>query len=332
MQFDRLKRRELITLLGSVAAAWPFATRAQQPSMPVIGYLSVRSAESDVPMLTAFRRGLNDTGYVVGKNVIIETRFAGGQRDRLQVLAGDLVRRQVDVIATGGGESAALAAKAATANIPIVFNAGGDPVHFGLVTSLNRPGGNITGVAALLSELVAKELGLLRELVPKADAIAVLVDPTDPSAASQISETQQAAHALGQQLLLLRASTDEEIDAAFAMLIQKQAAALLVNASPFFVTRAEHLIGLSARHTLPTIYFRREMADAGGLMSYGSSTAEMYGQMGVYVGRILKGEKPADLPVLQPTKFEFVINMKTAKALGLTIPPGILAIADEVIE
>ena len=325
-----MKRRDFMALVGG-AVAWPFAVRAQA-SMPVIGYLSVRSAESDVPMLTAFRRGLNDTGYVVGKNVVIESRFAGGQRDRLQVLAGDLVRRQVDVIATGGGESAALAAKAATANIPIVFNAGGDPVHFGLVTSLNRPGGNITGVAALLSELVAKKLGLLRELVPKAAAVAALVDPADPSAASQISETQQAAHALGQQLLLLRASTDEEIDAAFAMLIQQQAAALLVNASPFFVTRAEHLIGLSARHTLPTIYFRREMADAGGLMSYGSSTTEMYGQMGVYVGRILKGEKPADLPVLQPTKFEFVINMKTAQALGLTIPPGILAIADEVIE
>ena len=325
-----MKRRDFMALVGG-AVAWPFAVRAQA-SMPVIGYLSVRSAESDVPMLTAFRRGLNDTGYVVDKNVVIESRFAGGQRDRLQLLAGDLVRRQVDVIATGGGESAALAAKAATANIPIVFNAGGDPVHFGLVTSLNRPGGNITGVAALLSELVAKKLGLLRELVPKAAAVAALVDPADPSAASQISETQQAAHALGHQLLLLRASTDEEIDAAFAMLIQQQAAALLVNASPFFVTRAEHLIGLSARHTLPTIYFRREMADAGGLMSYGSSTTEMYGQMGVYVGRILKGEKPADLPVLQPTKFEFVINMKTAQALGLTIPPGILAIADEVIE
>jgi putative ABC transport system substrate-binding protein len=327
-----MRRREFITLIGGAAAAWPFTTRAQQSSMPVIGYLSVRSAESDVPMLTAFRRGLNETGYVMGKNVIIESRFAGGQRDQLQVLARDLVRRQVDVIATGGGESAALAAKAATANIPIVFNAGGDPVRFGLVTSLNRPGGNITGVAALLSELVAKKFGLLRELVPKADAVAVLIDPTDPSAASQTSDIQQAAHALGQKLVLLKASTDEEIDAAFAVLVQQQAAALVVNASPFFVTRAKHLIGLSARHSLPTIYFRREMADAGGLMSYGSSTAEMYGQMGVYAGRILKGEKPADLPVLQPTKFEFVINMKTAKALGLTIPPGILAIADEVIE
>ena len=327
-----MRRREFITLVGGAAAAWPLAARAQQAPMPVIGYLSTRSAESDVPMLTAFRRGLNGTGYVVGKNVTIETRFAGGQRDRLQVLAGDLVRRQVDVIATGGGESAALAAKAATANIPIVFNAGGDPVHLGLVTSLNRPGGNITGVAALLSELVAKELGLLRELVPKAGTIAVLVDPTDPSAASQISETQQAAHALGQQLLLLRASTDEEIDAAFAMLIQKQAAALLVNASPFFVTRAEHLIGLSARHTLPTIYFRREMADAGGLMSYGSSTAEMYGQMGVYAGRILKGAKPSELPVLQPITFELSINLKTAKALGLTFPPSLRLRADEVIE
>ena len=332
MQFDQLKRREFITLLGGGAAAWPLAARAQQASMPVIGYLSVRSAESDVPMLAAFGRGLNETGYVVGKNVIIESRFAGGQRDRLQALAEDLVRRQVAVIVTGGGESAALAAKAATASIPIVFNAGGDPVRFGLVNSLNRPGGNITGVAALLSELVAKKLGLLRELVPNADTVAALVDPTDPSAATQISETQQAARALGHQLVLLTASTDEEIDAAYTMLVQQQAAALLVNASPFFVTRTERLVRLSARHALPTIYFRREMADAGGLMSYGSSTAEMYGQMGVYTGRILKGEKPADLPVLQPIKFELVINMKTAKALGLIIPPGMLAIADDVIE
>jgi putative ABC transport system substrate-binding protein len=326
-----MNRRSFITLLGG-AAAWPLAAHAQQPAIPVIGYLSTRSAESDVPMLAAFRRGLNETGYVVDKNVVIEFRFAGAQYDRLPVLAEDLARRQVSVIVTAGGERAALAAKTATATIPIVFNAGEDPVRFGLVTSLNRPGGNVTGVTSLLGGLGSKQLGLLRELLPKADAIAMLVNPNDPWAPSETSNTQSAAHSVGQHLIVLNASTEHDIDAAFAMLVQQRAAALLVAASPLFVTRAEHLIGLSARHSLPTIYFRRELAASGGLMSYGSSTAEVYGQMGIYAGKILKGAKPADLPVLQPTKFELVINLKTAKALGLQIPDKLLARAEEVIE
>jgi putative tryptophan/tyrosine transport system substrate-binding protein len=327
-----VKRREFITFLGGAVAAWPLAPRAQQAPMPVIGYLSARSAESDVPMLAAFRRGLNETGYVTDQNVVIEFRFADGRYDRLPALAEDLVTRQVAVIVTGGGEGAALAAKAATASIPIVFNVGEDPVRFGLVTSLNRPGGNITGVTSLLAGLGTKQLGLLRELVPNADVVAMLVNPNDPWAASETSDIQSAAHSVGQHLTVLKASTELDIDAAYARLIQQRAAAVLVAASPLFVTRAEQLIGLSARHALPTIYHRREMALAGGLMSYGSSTAEAYGQMGVYAGKILRGIKPADLPVQQPTKFELIINLKTAKALGLEIPPTLLARADEVIE
>ena len=326
-----MRRRGFITLLSSTVA-WPLAARAQQPTMPVIGYLSIRSAESDVPMLNAFRRGLTETGYVEGKNVVIEFRFAGAQYDRLPALAGDLVRQQVAVIVTAGGEIAALAAKAATASIPIVFVGGADPVRLGLVTSLNRPGGNITGVSMLLALLVSKQLGLLRELLPKADLIAMLVNPDDPWAASEISEGQRAAHSVGQQLIVLNAGTEHDIDAAFAALVQQRAAALLVASGPLFVTRAKQLIGLSARHALPTIYFRREFADSGGLMSYGSSTAEAYGQMGVYAGKILNGAKPADLPVLQPTKFELVINLKTARTLGLAVPDQLLALADEVIE
>jgi len=327
-----MRRREFITLLGGAAAAWPLAARAQQAAMPVIGYLSARSAESDGPMLAAFRRGLNETGYVVDKNVVIEFRWAGGQYDRLPALAEDLVLRQVAVIVTGGGEHVALVAKTATASIPIVFAGGEDPVRFGLINSLNRPGGNVTGVTTLLGGLGPKQLGLLRELVPKADVIAMLVNPNDPWAAAQTSDTQSAAHAVGQHLIVLNASTEHDIDAAFAMLVQQRAAALLVTASPLFVTRAEHLIGLSAHHALPTIYFRRELAAAGGLMSYGVNTTEAYGQMGVYAGKILSGTKPADLPVIQSAKFELVINLKTAKALGLSVPDRLLALADEVIE
>jgi putative ABC transport system substrate-binding protein len=326
-----MRRREFITLLGGGAAAWPVAARAQQP-MPVIGYLSARSAESDVTMLAAFRRGLGEMGYVEGRNVTIEFRWGDGQYDRLAALAIDLAQRQVAVIVTSGGENAALAAKTATASIPIVFNVGEDPVRAGLIASLNRPGGNLTGVTSLLGGLSTKQVGLLQQLLPKADVIAMLINPQDTWAASLTSDTQMAAVALRRQLVVLEASTEQEINVAFATLIQQRAAALLVAASPFFVTSATRLIGLSARHALPTIYFRRELAYAGGLMSYGSSTAELYGQMGVYAGKILSGAKPANLPVQQPTKFELVINLKTAKALGLYVPPTLLATADEVIE
>jgi putative ABC transport system substrate-binding protein len=326
-----VKRRDFISLVGG-AAAWPLAARAQQAAAPAIGYLSMRSAESDVPMLAAFRQGLNEMGFIEGKNVGIEYRYGGGQYDRLPALAEDLVRRQVAVIVTGGGGPAALAAKAATVKIPVVFNVGEDPVRAGLVASLNRPGGNLTGVTSLLEQLGAKQLGLVRELVPKAAAVAMLVNPNDTWAETQITNTEAAARAVRQELIVLKAGTEDDIDTVFTTLVQRRAGALLVAASPLFVTRANHLIALVARHAVPAIYFRREMADAGGLMSYGSSTAEVYGQMGIYAGKILNGTKPADLPVMQPTKFELILNLKTAKALGLTFPPRLLAIADEVIE
>jgi putative ABC transport system substrate-binding protein len=305
---------------------------AQQPAMPTIGYLSARSAESDVSMLSAFRQGLKEAGYVVGKNVAIEFRWGDGQYDRLPALAEDLVRRNVAVIVTGGGEISARAAKAATGKIPIVFNVGEDPVRAGLVTSFNRPGGNATGVTSLLGTLGTKQLGLLRDLVPKAGVIALLVNPNDTWAQTQIADTEAAARAVGQQLAILRASTQSDIDAAFASLVQGQVIGLLVATSPFFVTQADHIIALAARRALPAIYFRREIAEAGGLMSYGSSTAELYGQMGSYAGKILGGANPADLPVVLATKFELVVNLKTAKTLGLEIPPNLFARADEVIE
>jgi putative tryptophan/tyrosine transport system substrate-binding protein len=324
-------RREFITRLSGVAA-WPLAARAQQPAVPVIGYLSARAPETDVPLLAAFRRGLNETGYVEGKNVAIEYRWGGGQLDRLGALAEDLVRRQVNVIVTGGGEPVALAAKAATAKIPIVFNIAEDPVRFGLVASLNRPGGNLTGVTSLLGALGLKQLGLLRELVPQAAIIAMLVDPSMPWAESLTTNSQAAARSVGQQVVILGASAEREIDAAFATFVQQRAGGLLITASPFFFTRANYVIALAARHALPAVYWRREIAGAGGLMSYGSSTAELYGQVGVYAGKILNGTKPADLPIMQPTKYELVINLKTAKALGLEVPATLLARADEVIE
>jgi putative ABC transport system substrate-binding protein len=327
-----MRRREFITILGNAAAAWPLAVRAQQSTMPVIGYLSARSSESDMSMLSAFHRGLNETGYVVGKNVAIEFRWGDGQYDRLPALAEDLVRRNVNVIVTSGGELSALAAKRATSKIPIVITVGEDPVRYGLVASFNRPGGNITGVTSLLATLGAKQLGLLRELVPRTGMVAMLVNPDDPWAEAQITNTEVAALAVGQQLVVLRANTRPDIDAAFATLVEKQIGALLVTNSPFFVTQASYLIALSARLALPTVYFRREIADVGGLMSYGSSTAELYGQMGTYTGKILGGNNPADLPFVQATRFELVINLKTAKTLGLEIPPTLLARADEVIE
>jgi putative tryptophan/tyrosine transport system substrate-binding protein len=326
-----IRRREFITLLGG-GAAWPLAARAQQPAMPVIGYLSARSPKTDVPMLAAFRRGLSEGGYVEGNNVAIEFRWGGGQYDPLPELAADLVRRRVSVIVTSGGPGPALAAKAATETIPILFVTAGDPVQEGLVATLSRPGGNITGVGTFFFSLGTKQLGLMRELMPNANPFALLIDPHMASSESQANDTEAAGRAVGQRLIVLRANTEREIDAAFATLVQQRAGALLVATSPFFVTRAHYLITLAARHSLPAMYFRREFVEAGGLMSYGTSTAESYRQLGNYAGKILSGFKPADLPVIQSTKFEFVINLQTTKALGLTVPPGLLAIADEVIE
>ena len=328
MQSDQLKRRDFITLLGGAAVAWPLAARAQQPAMPVIGYLSARSPKTDVPMLAAFRRGLSEGGYVEGNNVAIEFRWGGGQYDPLPELAADLVRRRVSVIVTSGGPGPALAVKAATKTIPILFVTAGDPVQEGLVATLSRPGGNITGVGTFFFSLGTKQLGLMRELMPNANPFALLIDPHMASSESQANDTEAAGRAVGQRLIVLRASTEREIDAAFATLVQQRAGALLVATSPFFVTRAHYLITLAARHSLPAMYFRREFV----LMSYGTSTAESYRQLGNYAGKILSGFKPADLPVIQSTKFEFVINLQTTKALGLTVPPGLLAIADEVIE
>jgi putative tryptophan/tyrosine transport system substrate-binding protein len=325
-------RREFITLLGG-AAVWPIAARAQQ-ALPVIGYFSARSPVTDMRMLSVFREGLKETGYVEGRNVAIELRWAEGHYDRLLELAHDLVRRKVAVIVTTGGESTARAAKAATSTIPIVFISGSDPVESGLVASLNRPGGNLTGVSSILSPLMPKQIGLLSELVPKAVSIGVLVDPEALAATanSRIAELEDAGRAVGRRLIILKASTDADIEVAFEAFIQQRVQALLVTPGPLFITRMDRLVAFAARHSLPAMYSRRELVDAGGLVSYASSTAEGYRQMGIYVGRILKGEKPSELPVVQPTRFEFVINLKTAKALSLDVPPSLLARADEVIE
>jgi ABC-type uncharacterized transport system substrate-binding protein len=325
-------RREFITLLGG-AAVWPIAARAQQ-ALPVIGYFSARSPVTDMRMLSVFREGLKETGYVEGRNVAIELRWAEGHYDRLLELAHDLVRRKVAVIVTTGGESTARAAKVATSTIPIVFISGSDPVESGLVASLNRPGGNLTGVSSILSPLMPKQIGLLSELVPKAVSIGVLVDPEALAATanSRIAELEDAGRAVGRRLIILKASTDADIEVAFEAFIQQRVQALLVTPGPLFITRMDRLVAFAARHSLPAMYSRRELVDAGGLVSYASSTAEGYRQMGIYVGRILKGEKPSELPVVQPTRFEFVINLKTAKALSLDVPPSLLARADEVIE
>jgi putative ABC transport system substrate-binding protein len=325
-----MRRREFITLLGGTAAGWPLAARAQQPAMPVVGFLHTSTAAPFLDMVGAFRKGLNEAGFIEGQNVAIEYRWAEFQYDRLPALAADLVARRVTVISVFG-PPAALAAKAATVTIPIVFSVGVDPVDTGLVASLNRPGGNLTGVTLLTASLGAKRVGLLRELIPKADLMAVLVNTTSEGM-TQAKDVQDAARKAGLRAIVLNAATDADIDAAFATLSRQRIGGLMVGGDQFLDTRRDRIVALAARHSMPTIYHRRVFVAGGGLMSYGTSIADVYRHVGVYTGRILKGEKPADLPVLQPTKFELVINLKAANALGLTIPPGVLAIADEVIE
>ena len=325
-----MRRREFITLLGGAAASWPVAARAQQAGMPVIGFLGTESADAYASRVRAFKQGLNETGYVEGKNVAIEYRWADAQTGRLPELATDLVRRQVAVIATNG--TAVVAAKSATTTIPIVFQIGGDPVGLGFIASLNRPGGNLTGVTSLTGELGPKKLELLHELVPTATSIAVLLNPTTPSAETQLSDLQAAARTLGLQLHFLRASTEHEIDDAFETLVQLRAGGLVVGPDAFFNTRSERLAELSVRHAVPAIFQYREFTAAGGLMGYGGSLTDPSRQVGIYTGRILKGEKPADLPVQQATKVELFVNLKTAKALGVTVPTALLVRADEVIE
>jgi len=325
-----MRRRQFITLLGGAAAAWPLAARGQQQAMPVIGFLQTGVPGATAHMTAAFHRGLKEAGYVEGQNVEVVYRYADGQYDRLPTLVADLVRRQVALIGAFG-PPAAQAAKAATTTIPIVFTSI-DPVKSGLVASLNRPGGNATGVNVLATDLEGKRLELLGELVSASAPVAVLINPKAEYAEQQAKDLQEGAHRIGRQILILNASSERDIDNAFRTLIARQAAGLLVAADPFFLNRREQLIALASYHGIPAIYEWREYALAGGLMTYGTSITDSYRQAGVYVGRILKGEKPIDLPVMQPTKFELVINLKTAKALGLTIPDKLLALADEVIE
>jgi putative ABC transport system substrate-binding protein len=319
-----MRRREFITLLGG-SMMWPLAARAQQVALPVVGF--VRNTSPDTRLVAAFRRGLNEAGYVEGQNVSIDYRWT--DNDRLPEMTADLVHRQVSVIATGG-MSPSLAAKAATTTIPIVFATGGDPVHFGLVASLNRPGGNVTGISFLINALVAKRLELLREMVPAATTIAFLVNRTAPE--PDIEDAQTAARLLGLQLLVLNARSERDLDIAFATMVQQRVGALVINANEFFTGHTNQLVALAARHAVPMMYHAREAVEAGGLMSYGTSFTDAYRQAGIYTGRILRGEKPSDLPVVQSTRFELVINLKTAKALGLTVPIMLQTAADEVID
>jgi putative ABC transport system substrate-binding protein len=327
-------RRKFIAALGGATVAWPLAARAQQPTLPVVGFLDSGSADAAaVRNVPAFRKGLNETGYVEGQNVTVEYHWLEGQFDRLPAILADLVRRQVAVIATPGSTPASLAAKAATATIPIVFGVGRDPVKRGLVASLARPGGNATGINFFAGEASAKRLRLLHDLVPKAIRVAVLVNPANASGAeNELREVQEAAPTLGLQIQILNATTIGEIDAAFAILARERPDALFVAADAFFNSSRGQLIALTARDRLPAAYWDRDIVAAGGLMSYGTDFADTYHQVGVYTGRILKGAKPADLPVVQSTKFEFVINLQTARALGIEVPPAVLSIADDVIE
>jgi putative ABC transport system substrate-binding protein len=327
-----MKRREFVRLFGGAAVSWPLAVYAQQRPIPVIGFVNAASPGPLRQQIAAFREGLKDSNYVESQNVAVEYRWAEGQYDRLPALVADLVRQQVSVIVAGGGAPAVLAAKAATTTIPIVFSAGGDPVRSGLVASLNQPSGNITGVYQFTSGLEAKRLGLLHEMLPKATPIAVLINPKFMDAENQLRDVQEAGARLGVQLVIVRANAESDFDAAFSALVGQRAGALLVSASPFFNIRREQLVVLAARHAVPAIFEWRDFAVAGGLMSYGTSLADAYRQVGVYAGQILKGAKPVDLPVVQSTRFELVINLNTAKALGIEVPPTLLARADEVIE
>jgi putative ABC transport system substrate-binding protein len=327
-----MQRRSFITLLGGAAAAWPLAALAQQPAMPVVGFLHSAAPATAADRVRAFRQGLSDTGFVEGRNMAIEFRFAELQNARLPALAADLVRRQVAVIAGVNSTEGVQVAKVATTTIPIVFSIGGDPVKNGLVASLNRPGGNVTGVSYLLTELGPKRLGLLRDLLPNVGLVAALVNPTNPNAESDAKDLLAAAQSMGMTLNVFQATNDREIDAFFAAMVQRRASAFLTLSDPLFVARRQQFVVLAAFQKIPAMYDTRDYTDAGGLMSYAPSLNDGFRQAGVYTGRILKGEKPADLPVMLPTKFEFIINLRTAKSLGLTINPGLLAIADEVIE
>jgi len=326
-----VRRRKFIALIGG-AGAWPLAARGQQSAVPVVGFMSSRSPEDSAHLVAAFRRGLAEGGFVEGQNVATEFRWANGDYDRLPAMAADLVNQQVAVIVAAGGEPAALAAKVATKTIPIVVGLGADPEKLGLVASLNRPGGNVTGVTLMTALMEPKRLGLLRDLVPGAALIGVILNPSFPAAARQLQEFEETARGIDQRIVVAKASTDEELEAAFSLLVREQVNALLVAASPYFDTRRERIIDFAAEQRLPAIYQFREYAVSGGLLSYGVSISDGYRQYGDYAAKILKGAKPADLPFLQPTKFELIINMKTAKALGIKISANLLSLADEVIE